>query len=90
MNHYHVGGRKFDCIPKWSSLPFSPKCRSQQYMSTGSHQVTKAVHKHIQKDRRLSVCFKNKVLRRPIFSIGQYLRLVIPESEYDKINGTIH
>ena len=40
-------------------------------MSTGSQQATKAATQHTHNDRCLSECFKNNVLCRPIFSIGQ-------------------
>ena len=38
-------------------------------MSTGSQQTNKAAPKHTHSDRRLSECFKKKILRWPIFSI---------------------
>ena len=41
-------------------------------MSNGSQQATKAAPKHTHNDRRLSECQNKQVLRRPIFSIGQY------------------
>ena len=39
-------------------------------MNTDSQQATTVTPHHTQNNRRLSECCKNKVLPRPIFSIG--------------------
>ena len=50
-------------------------------MSNGSQQATKASPKHTHNDRRLSECQNKQVLRRPIFSIGQFLFEIILKYE---------
>ena len=48
-------------------------------MSKGSQQATKAAPKHTHNNRHLSECQNKQVLRRPIFSIGQYIVLSLTE-----------
>ena len=58
--HYHI-------------LYFTPQniiCLFTTIHKNGSQQATKAAPKHTHNDRLLSECFKYKVLRWPIFSIG--------------------